>query len=238
VIAAMEQDPREGRLSKIGILISVLFHLAVLTSLFLFAAREGMFGNNLRKIAVTFVPPQNVPEDAAVKQPDRPTESAAPQAAPRVEPVKQPEQNAFQPKAPERPISPGASPLPVEFPNVAPPSLGVPELEFGGGKLVETSSDPKALYRSYVEFTLRSNWSRPENVQDMNYVAEVQLAIDSEGQITQSEWRRGSGDVVWDKSVRQAVAQTRSIGRPPPTGFPPKILVRFDVQAQTEAPIP
>jgi hypothetical protein len=34
--------------------------------------------------------------------------------------------------------------------------------------------------------------------------------------------------------VRAALAATKSLDRPPPTNFPPRIVVRFDVQDATE----
>jgi len=54
-----------------------------------------------------------------------------------------------------------------------------------------------------VEYTLRSTWKRPEGVADVNYVAEVEVALDPAGHITSSQWKKGSGDTAWDNSVRQ-----------------------------------
>jgi TonB family protein len=89
-----------------------------------------------------------------------------------------------------------------------------------------------------VEYTLRSAWKRPEGVADVNYVAEVEVALDPAGHITSSQWKKGSGDTAWDNSVRQVVAQTKSVGRPPPKGFPEKVLVRFDVQVEADVLTP
>ena len=36
------------------------------------------------------------------------------------------------------------------------------------------------------------------------------------------------------KSVRKAIAAVKRMDRPPPTNFPPSVLVRFDVQDETE----
>ena len=47
----------------------------------------------------------------------------------------------------------------------------------------------------------------------------------------------GSGDKRWDDSVKEVVAQTRVISRPPPKGFPPKFLVRFDVESTRTEPL-
>ena len=40
---------------------------------------------------------------------------------------------------------------------------------------------------------------------------------------------------AWDHSVRQAVAQTKAVGRPPPKGFPEQVVVRFEVQVEADA---
>jgi TonB family protein len=95
---------------------------------------------------------------------------------------------------------------------------------------VVTISDPKLLYKGLVELALRSRWERPEDMADDNYVAEVELQIDPQGKVTGSKWIKGSGDARWDKSVKQAVAATKAINRPPPKGFPGTFLARFDVE--------
>ena len=81
---------------------------------------------------------------------------------------------------------------------------------------------------------LRSKWDRPEDVQDEDYVAELELAIDSTGKIIGVDWKKGSGNSRWDESVRRAVAETKSMNRPPPKDFPEKFVVRFDVQPAAE----
>jgi hypothetical protein len=49
--------------------------------------------------------------------------------------------------------------------------------------------------------------------------------------ITQPVWKKTSGQRKWDESVRLAIASTERVSRPPPTNFPPRVLVRFDVEA-------
>jgi hypothetical protein len=85
-----------------------------------------------------------------------------------------------------------------------------------------------------VEYVLRSKWQRPDNIADDSYVAEVEVAVDQKGRISNPEWKKGSGDQRWDDSVRQAVAAVKQMDRPPPTNFPSQVLVRFDVQDETE----
>ena len=49
-----------------------------------------------------------------------------------------------------------------------------PSFEFGGGKAVNSESDPVQLYKGYVDHELRSHWDRPDNLPaDDHYVAEV-----------------------------------------------------------------
>ena len=76
---------------------------------------------------------------------------------------------------------------------------------------------------------------RPDNVTDQDYVAEVRVDIDRNGQIISKEWIKGSGNPRWDNSVRQALAQTKSLGRTPPKGFPETVFERFDVQVEADA---
>src|SRR5262249_39530713 len=117
------------------------------------------------------------------------------------------------------PPSPAASP-----PVVAPPAIDVPSFFSDGAKEVVEVSDPKLLYKGLVELALRSHWHRPEDLPDELYVAEVELTVDPQGRVTGSKWVRGSGDARWDKSVKEAVAVTKTIGRPPPKGFPGTFL--------------
>ncbi len=116
----------------------------------------------------------------------------------------------------------------------APPAAELPSFEFEGGKAVETSSDPIQLYKGAVEYALRSKWQRPDNMVDDNFVAEVEMSIGRDGRISNPQWEKGSGNTRWDDSVRQALAAVTHMDRPPPTNFPPRILVRFDVQEETE----
>ena len=90
------------------------------------------------------------------------------------------------------------------------------------------------LYKGFVEYSLRSHWKRPDGIADDNFVAEVELTIDADGRILNYALVKKSGNTAWDESVKKAIAQTETVGRMPPKGFPEKILVRFDVQAPTE----
>jgi hypothetical protein len=216
---------QEKRTSRLSALVSFTSHALLLGGLFFFAAREGILGKQLKKIAVTMVPKEKPPEKPKEPAPEKkpppelPKAEAAPVAA-----------AAPQVQAPRA----AAATAPTVAPAIAPPAAESATFDFEGGKAVETSSDPNVLYKGTVEYTLRSRWVRPEGVADTYYVAEVEVAIDREGKLLRSQWKKGSGDRAWDDSVKKALAETRSIGRPPPKGFPDKVLVRFDVQTVAE----
>jgi TonB family protein len=223
-------EPPRRRTFNSGLLISLVFHVVVISLLAWFAAREGMLGQPLKQITVSLMPPP-VPEKPPVAEtpkPELPEEKTIPQsvsAPPKV----------FAP-APEK----NAMPVPEPLPAVAAPAPAErPSLAFDdGSKMVQTEKDPAALYRSFVEFSLRSRWNRPTGVADANYVAEIEIAMDATGRISNSRWKRKSGDARWDASVMDAVAQTKTLDRPPPAGFPARLTVRFDVVQSAELNIP
>ena len=225
---------KEQKVSKLSAVISLVFHALIIGGLIFFAAREGMLGKQLKKIAVTMVPKEKPPEKPKEKPPEKPPEKA-PEAKPKDEPAKVEAPKVAQTPPPEQRAS--AAP-PAVAPSIAPPAAALPSFDFEGGKIVESSSDPKTLYKGFVEYTLRSAWKRPDGVADANYVAEVEVALDPAGRIMSSQWKKGSGDAAWDNSVRQVVAQIKSVGRPPPKGFPEKVLVRFDVQVEADVLTP
>jgi TonB family protein len=85
-----------------------------------------------------------------------------------------------------------------------------------------------------LEYQLRSKWNRPENMADDSYVAEVSVNVDKQGKFDQVKWLKGSGDERWDKTVKDVFKAITSIDRRPPTNFPPSVVIRFDVQEETE----
>jgi TonB family protein len=122
-------------------------------------------------------------------------------------------------------------------PAVAPAAVALPSFEFSdGAHQVQSISDPNGIYKGLVEHTLRSRWNRPDDIADDNYVAEIELTVDPSGKVKSSRWLSGSGDSRWDNSVKEVIAQTKVLSRPPPKGFPEKFTVRFDVETSRAEP--
>ena len=214
-------QPRQKRnSSKVYLLISFAFHAVLVLALVYFAARQGFLGKQLQKISVEMV---------KEKPPEKPKEPEKP----KMEPPKIERPKIAEAPKPAEPLKTEAPPVAAP-PAIAPPAAEVPSFDFEGGKAVETSSDPVQLYKGYVEYALRQKWHRPENMADDNYAAEVEVTIDKQGRIRNPTWLKGSGDNEWDQTVRAVFTVANQIDRPPPTNFPLRVTVRFDVQEETE----
>jgi outer membrane biosynthesis protein TonB len=213
------QTRKKRNSSKVNLMISFAFHALIVVVALYFAARQGLLGKQMKKISIEMV---------KAKPPEKPKE-------PEKSKVEVPKVEASKPEPPKVVEEAKAAPPPVSGPpTVAPPAAELPSFEFEGGKAVETSSDPVHLYKGYLEYALRSKWQRPENIEDDKYVAEVAVTVDRQGQISNPVWEKGSGDTKWDDSVKEVFKAVKSMDRPPPTNFPPRVTVRFDVQAETE----
>jgi type IV secretory pathway VirB10-like protein len=209
------QPRKKANSSKVNLTISVVFHALLVGVMIYFAAREGLLGKKIQKIAVTVE--KEKPKDKP-KEPDKPKVEPPKPQTPKVEPPKAEEAKAPPPQAP---------------PVVAPANNDVASFNFDGGKAVNTESDPVQLYKGYIEYVLRSKWNRPDNMADDQYVAEVNVSVDRQGNIREDQWLQGSGNAKWDQTVKDVFAQVKTIDRRPPTNFPPNVTVRFDVQAET-----
>lgn len=204
---------------KVNLVISAVFHGLILGALLYFAAREGLLGKKIKSIAVEMV---------KEKPPEKPKEIEKPKVArvdlPKVEAPKVPQ--VAKTEAPKESAPPPASVAPA----VAPPPAELPAFAFEGGKTVVTSSDPVQLYKGLLESTLQYNWERPKDIDDHTFLAEVEVSVDSAGEISGPVWKKSSGHKEWDDSVRLAIAGTARVSRPPPKNFPARVVVRFDVQ--------
>lgn len=210
---------------RMNLLISLSFHAGIVVFVVFFAARSGLLGEHLRTITIHMVlekPPEKP------KEPEKPNPAPPqPEPAKPMEPAKVQTAKIEPQKEPDPAPTPSIATAPVA---IAPPAAELPSFVFDGGQAVQTSSDPVQLYKGSVENAFRSKWHRPVGIADDNYVAEIEVTVDQQGQISDPVWKKSSGDSRWDASVRQAIAETRKLGRPPPPDFPARFLVRFDVQ--------
>ena len=204
--------------SKQSAMISLVLHGLLVGALVYLAAREGLLGKKLQKISVQMV---------KEKPPEKPKELPKPET-PKVEPPKVVETPKFEPPKASAPPPPSGAPV------VAPPPAELPSFEFGGGKAVDSESDPVQLYKGYMEYVLRDRWSRPDGMQDDSDVVEVQIHVDRQGNLSDPVWQKGTGNKIWDDSVREVFKQVTAIDRPPPTNFPPVVIIRFDTMEATE----
>ncbi|MGP8198391.1 MAG: TonB C-terminal domain-containing protein [Limisphaerales bacterium] len=205
-----------------NLVFSLLFHGLIVGALLYVAAREGLLGKQVKKIAVEMVK-EKAPEKP--KEVVKPKEIVSKLDIPKVASVARAE-------PPKESAAPPPSSI-VAPPAVAPPAADLPSFSFEGGKPVITSSDPVQLYKGLVENSLRFNWERPKDVDDHTNLAEVEVAVNKAGEITSPVWKKSSGQKQWDDSVRMAIASTGRLSRPPPTNFPSRVVVRFDVEALT-----
>jgi TonB family protein len=214
---------RKANSSKVNLTISLIFHSLLVVVVVFFAAREGMLGKKLKEITVTMAPKEKKPEPPKEKPPEPKLEPPKPVETPKVAAI-----------APPPPVQNVAPPPPAqETPIAAPAAVNLPAMDFSdGAKDVQSVSDPSVIYKGLVEHALRSHWNRPEDIADDKYVAEVELSVDAQGNVTGSRWVKGTGDQRWDNSVKAAIAATKVISRAPPKGFPASFLTRFDVESQ------
>ena len=222
--------PRKKRnSSKVNLTISFIFHGLLILVVFFFAAREGLVGKKLKQLAVTMVPKEKKPAEP-------PKEKAAEPKAEQAKTDQAPKAAAPQPK-----VETAAAPPPAAgdtVPSVAPAPSSLPAFEFGdGAKAVLTISDTNGVYKELIQRTLRSRWNRPEDIADETFVAEAELDLDAKGKVTDYHWLKGSGNKRWDDSVKAVLAQTKTISRPPPKGFPLQFPVRFDVETSRTEPL-
>ena len=217
-----QTQPRKPRnSSRVNLLISFSFHALIVIVGFYFAARGGLLGNQMKKIAVEMV---------KEKPPEKPKEPEKPKVEPpKVEPPKE-LPKVEVPKVAEAPKV--ETPTITAPPAVAPPAAELPSFNFEGGKAVETASSPVDVYRGLVQYAFTSKWDKPEDEEDSKFVAEVEVSIAKDGKISNPQWLKKSGDTRWDNSVRQALVVVTSMDHAPPTNFPPRVIIRFDVAAE------
>jgi outer membrane biosynthesis protein TonB len=226
------QPRKRKNSSRVNLLISLGIHGVIVFAIVYFAAREGMLGKQLKKLAVQMV---KEPAPEKPKPQEKPKEEP-----PKVEPPKLDltPKIAVQKEAPA-PVAPPTSGTIAAPPVAAPPAVDVGGFEFDGGRTTTTvAADAVTAYRSLVQNTLRARWDRPSDMDDVLFVAEVEVDVDGSGQISDPVWKKGSGNKRWDDSVKAALAATRDLPLPPPKNFPSHVLVRFDVTEDSQQTLP
>jgi len=204
--------------SKVNLTISAVFHSLLIGVMFYLAAREGILGKKMQTLAVTMVPKEKkeLPKEKTIEpkiETPKPTEVAKTTTAPA-------------PRV-EAPSAPPPSDTQVA---VAPAAAITADMVFDEGAKAVDDGDPNSVYKNMVQRTLRTHWNRPEDLADETFVAEAELSINKNGRLGPYRWISGSGNRIWDDSVKSVLAATKTIDRPPPKGFPAKFTVRFDVE--------
>jgi hypothetical protein len=220
-----DRKTRKRNSSKVNLTISIIFHSVLVSFVLFYAAHEGMLGAALRKITVTMEPKEKPPEKA--KPPPPPPETKPPEEkkpAAEIKPVQAPKTEEAKTPPPEAP--------PAAVVETLPPPAAIPaDFVFTepGATVVQTGGDPATIYNNLVEYTLRSVWSFPRQMEDSGIFSEVEVAVDSQGGMSVRNWKHKSGNKEWDDSVGKVFQQVHNVRRPPPSGFPANVLVRFDL---------
>src|SRR5579884_1724135 len=134
-----KRKPRNS--SKVNLFISITFHALVVGTLAYFAARQGLLGKTIKKIAVEMV--KEKPKEKP-KEPEKPK-----QELPKPEQPKAVVKTEVPKEAPRQVAQ--AAPPPVAAPTVAPAAVDIPSFSFEGGKAVVSTSNPVQLYKGLLE---------------------------------------------------------------------------------------
>ena len=210
---------RKDPTARTSLMIAVILHVIAVFVFFVWAAKTGKLDPILKIIQVVPVAKE------------KPKEAAKPKPEETIKQAELPKINSAPPAQSAPPASANPAVASAAPPPVAPPAAGAADFDFSdGAKEVATSTNaPIDYYRNLIEFAVRANWQRLENVPDEQYQADAEVQIDGKGKIVRYQLLKGSGDEAWDKTVLRALAATREISRPPPKGFPGKFVIRFDV---------
>ena len=175
-------------------------------------------GTHLKSLTVTME--REKPKEIVKPKPVEPPKTTAP----KVDDLKPVIARTVEPP---KEVVPTAAAAPAA---VAPAAAEAPTFVFSGGRDVTTDSDPRKIYKDLIQRTLQLNWVRPSDSDDTTNVAEVEVAVDKKGDLNNLGFTKTSGQKKWDDSVRMAIASTPRVSALPPSNFPPKVVIRFDVQ--------
>jgi hypothetical protein len=201
--------------SKANLIFSVVFHGALIVIVFVLAAKTGIIPP--RYIPISLIKPEE-------KKPEPPKPEPPKPETPKE--VEQPKVNVPPPQ-----VAAVAPPPVNDTPAVAPAAAVISGMDYPEGKAVTEMSDPRSIYKALVEHILQTRWNRPDDMDDAKFSADVELTIDSKGNIKNYRWISGSGNTRWDNSVKEVLAEVKTISRTPPKNFPEKFVTRFDVES-------
>ena len=193
-------------MKKSNLIIAVIFHLIILFIIIFFAAKEGKLGQTFKSLTVVLSPKQKIeevkPKTVEPKLPDVPKVNV---------PQIQEEKQVVKSKSSE--------------PTVAPNVVQLPSFDFfDGAKKINSTNDPIELYRLYLESNIKSAWQVPDN----DGVVNAEITIDSKGKITSTKILNFT-DLIWEMSVSQALSKIEKFSKEPPTNFPKRFTIRFDI---------
>lgn len=221
-ISHSQHANRKKPTAKTSVVVSVVIHGLIFLAGAYWAAHEGVLGKKLQTLSASILDKEKKPE---AKKDEPKEEAKKAEAAQEVKTIKQAAASASTEKF-------------IPPPAAADVAAAPPPVMIGGGDFTFNQADlndPVVHYKQQVETALRAKWERPADILDLAYVAEVEVAIDAAGKLMGSDWKKGSGDAKWDESVRRVLAMVKNFNHPPPKGFPGRVLVRFDVQQETES---
>ncbi len=215
------------RQSKTSIIVSVVFHVVIVTLVAWLAARKGMFGEKVQKEIEAMEQEAKKPDPEKPKEQPKPevvkVEDAKPTVTPTTTPV---------PVTDPTPL-PGNVPPAVDAPNAS----DVPEMFIPAAPTGPVITDKIERYRAVIQGAYLAVWDKPPGPDDANYAADVEISVDSRGRISDPKFIKGSGDSKWDATVKDALAKVKEVGEAPPDKFPQRFTVRFDTITDT-VPVP
>lgn len=210
---------RKRNSPRVNLTISLILHVLLFAAGAYWAAHEGILGKKIQELSLMLVPKEKKEE--------------AKKDEPKIEEKKVETKPAETEKVAAAPVQKLVAPPPpvIDTSIAAPPPVVDQSFVWVDP---DPAKDPKNIYAGQIEKSIRLRWERPKDLEDVDYAAEVELTLDSSGKILAFDWKKGSGNRSWDESVKLALANTTSVGAPPPKDFPNKFRVRFDVQAASE----
>ena len=194
-----QTQKRKARNStKVNLLFSLVFHGLIVVAVLYFAAREGLLGKQIKKIAVEMVKEKRAGETQGAGK-------AARKKPPKMEPPK-----IVASAEDRRAQGSGASPPPSV---AAAPPVAAPRRRWMCPRLCSRAARRWRPLPTRCKFTRAWSSTRcdPAGTARRTWTTtplwrKWRSAVDSTGRIGDPVWKKGSGNKHWDDSVRQALA--------------------------------